>query len=199
MSDSFYFTLPEFFFLVGKRRYGISLCVPLVGVGLLRVFVLFQDAGIIGKKQAPDDLLFDGFLDFVRIPDQTDIFLHEEAGFGLAVNINPIIIHINIRFYFPVRFVGKKGCRNYQIIIPYFLFQLGINIIPSRQTEGERMFSSPVIKGFEPHVLQKPGEFPDGGGGLLVLLKACRALQGRIGVGLIALPDHQADNTRAYR
>ena len=63
----------------------------------------------IGKKQAPDDLLFDGFLDFVRLSNQADIFFHEEAGFGLAVNISPIIAHINIRLDFPVRFVGKKG------------------------------------------------------------------------------------------
>lgn len=60
--DSFYLTLPEFLFLVGKRGDRISFGIPLVGIGLLRVFVLFQDARIIGKKQATDDLLLTGSL-----------------------------------------------------------------------------------------------------------------------------------------
>lgn len=171
--------------------------VTLVGIGLLRVFVLFQDARVIGKKQAPDDLIFNGFLDFVRLPDQADIFFHEEANSGFVVNISPIIAHINIRLDFPVRFVGKKGSRGYQITMPYFLFQHGINVILCRQTKGERMFPGPVIEGFEPHVLQETGEFPNGCGRLFVLVDARRALQERIGIGLIALPDHQADGTCA--
>ena len=113
------------------------------------------------------------------------------------VNISPIIAHINIRLDFPVRFVGKKGCRGYQITMPYFLFQHGINVILCRQTKGERMFPGPVIEGFEPHVLQQTGEFPNGCGRLFVLVDARRALQGKIGIGLIALPNHQADGTCA--
>ena len=196
--DSFYLTLPEFLFLVGKRGDRISFGIPLVGIGLLRVFVLFQDARIIGKKQATDDLLFNGFLDFGRIPDQADIFFHEEAYPGFAVDIFHIP-HINIRFDFPVRFVGKEGSRRNQITMPYFFFQFGIRIILRRQTESERVFSGLIIEGFEPHVLQKPGEFPDGCRGLFVLLKTRRTLQKCVGTEPIASPpDHQADGAHAY-
>ena len=59
------------------------------------------------------------------------------------------------------------------------------------------MFPGPVVEGFKPHVLQLTGESPDGCGRLFVLVDARRALQGRIGIGLIALPNHQADGTRA--
>lgn len=52
------------------------------------------------------------------------------------------------------------------------------------------MFPGPVIEGFEPHVLQQTGEFPNGCGRLFVLVDARRVLQGRIGIGLIALPDY---------
>lgn len=54
------------------------------------------------------------------------------------------------------------------------------------------MFSGLIIEGFEPHVLQKPGEFPDGCRGLFVLLKTRRTLQKCVGTEPIASPpDHQ--------